>query len=147
MIHRDIKPENILVINKGDTLEVKLCDFGWSTHSINEDRTTFCGTPDYLAPELVTKTPYDDKIDNWALGILTYELLTGAAPFQPPKTDGAKNTDIYTNIQNVDICYNENYEKIVSPQAKDFITQILHQDPKKRLSLKEIACHPWLNQI
>lgn len=99
MIHRDIKPENILVINKGDSVEVKLCDFGWSTHSINEDRTTFCGTPDYLAPELVTKTPYDDKIDNWALGILTYELLTGAAPFQPPKTEGGKkDADIYTNI-------------------------------------------------
>ena len=83
VIHRDIKPENILVKSGPGILHVKLCDFGWSTHSINQNRTTFCGTPDYLAPELVTHKPYDDKIDNWAVGILTYELLTGASPFAP----------------------------------------------------------------
>ncbi len=60
---------------------IKLCDFGWSTHSINENRTTFCGTPDYLAPELVVKAPYDDKLYTWEVGILTYELLTGASHF------------------------------------------------------------------
>ena len=85
VIHRDIKPENILVIDQ-NTWHIKLCDFGWSTHSINQSRTTFCGTPDYLAPELAKKgkLSYDDKIDNWAVGILMYELLTGASPFAPP---------------------------------------------------------------
>ena len=52
VIHRDIKPENILVVDE-KTWHIKMCDFGWSTHSINEGRTTFCGTPDYLAPELL----------------------------------------------------------------------------------------------
>ena len=100
---------------------MKLCDFGWSTHSINQNRTTFCGTPDYLAPELVCNKPYDDKIDNWAVGILTYELLTGASPFAPISGSNDQN-DIYRNIQNIDLCYNKNYEEIVSSEAKDFIT-------------------------
>jgi len=52
VIHRDIKPENILIMDI-ENWHIKLCDFGWSTHSINEPRTTFCGTPDYLAPELL----------------------------------------------------------------------------------------------
>lgn len=121
MIHRDIKPENILVKSSADFLQVKLCDFGWSTHSINQNRTTFCGTPDYLAPELVCNKPYDDKIDNWAVGILTYELLTGASPFAPIYGSTDQN-DIYRNIQNVDLTYNKNYEEIVSPMAKDFIS-------------------------
>lgn len=76
VIHRDIKPENIL-IDDLDEMTVKLCDFGWATHTINERRTTFCGTIDYVAPELVFSEPYDAKIDHWAVGILTFELLTG----------------------------------------------------------------------
>jgi len=76
VIHRDIKPENILIMDQ-DTMHVKLCDFGWSTHTIDERRMTFCGTVDYVAPELIYQEPYDDKIDIWAVGILTYELITG----------------------------------------------------------------------
>ena len=76
VIHRDIKPENILIADL-DKMQVKLCDFGWSTHTINERRTTFCGTVDYVAPELVYQEAYDHTIDIWAIGILTFELLTG----------------------------------------------------------------------
>ena len=80
---------------------------------------------------------YDDKIDNWAVGILTYELLTGASPFAPP-AQGQKQldqNDIYRNIQNVDLCYNKYYETNVSNLAKDFIKEILNVNPQKRLNL------------
>lgn len=132
MIHRDIKPENILVMNS-DNWFVKLCDFGWSTHSINQSRTTFCGTPDYLAPELISEKPYDDKIDNWAVGILTYELLTGLSPFSP--IDSSDKNDIYRNIKNLDLRSNSFYEEHVNPLAKDFISQILKVNPSQRPSL------------
>jgi serine/threonine protein kinase len=91
-------------------MHVKLCDFGWSTHTIDERRTTFCGTVDYVAPELVYNEPYDAKIDIWAVGILTYELLTGCAPFT-----GNNETETYTNISVLDLKANEVYRERVSP--------------------------------
>lgn len=97
MIHRDIKPENILIADQ-EKMHVKLCDFGWSTHTIDERRMTFCGTVDYVAPELVYQEPYDDKIDHWAVGILTFELLTGQAPFT-----GKNENATYSNITNLDL--------------------------------------------
>jgi serine/threonine protein kinase len=118
---------------------VKLCDFGWSTHTIDERRLTFCGTVDYVAPELIYNEPYDDRIDVWAVGILTYELLTGAAPFT-----GHNEKHTYSNITNLDLQINEIYESNVSEDAKDFITRILMSNPKKRMSLQEMTKHVWL---
>ena len=138
VIHRDIKPENILIMDM-DRMHVKLCDFGWSTHTIDERRTTFCGTVDYVAPELIDQEPYDDKIDIWAVGILSYELLTGSAPFT-----GQTENDTYSNIQNLDLQSNSVYKERVSPQAKDFVSRILVTDPKKRLSLQDMLEHEWL---
>ena len=91
IIHRDIKPENLL--HSAATGKVLLCDFGWAVHSRDgwEDesswRTTTCGTLDYLAPEIVRAatdgTRYAEKVDNYAAGVLAYELLVGRAPFAP----------------------------------------------------------------
>lgn len=62
-------------------MNVKICDFGWVADDIHRKRTTFCGTYEYMAPEMVAEVPYDYKIDIWALGILLYELNHGKAPF------------------------------------------------------------------
>ena len=89
VIHRDIKPENILLGLHG---EVKMGDWGWSIYSPDVRRTTLCGTPDYIAPEMIDYDrllcspiePYNEKVDVWAVGILIYELLVGKTPFSEP---------------------------------------------------------------
>lgn len=93
VMHRDIKPENILVGIHG---EIKISDFGWSVHAPTNRRNTMCGTLDYLPPEMISGGRgkgaegdyYTEKVDLWSLGVLTYEFLTGEAPFEdtPVKT-------------------------------------------------------------
>lgn len=79
IIHRDLKPENLLNCFG----RIKLADFGWSVHAPNAAlRKTFCGTLDYVPPEMVQGERYDDRTDNWGIGILTYEFLAGRPPFE-----------------------------------------------------------------
>lgn len=74
ILHRDLKPENILLKDK----EIKLCDFGWSNVDKKDVvRNTFCGTPEYLSPEMILGTGHDEKVDVWSLGVLMYEMFTG----------------------------------------------------------------------
>lgn len=83
IIHRDIKPENFLLFEDGT---LKMADFGWSNFK-NSIRSTYCGTPDYLAPEMILGQGHNEKLDIWSLGILAYELLSGDAPFTPKVKD------------------------------------------------------------
>jgi serine/threonine protein kinase len=91
IIHRDIKPENILLDENG---RCKLADFGWSNYVMPDNtRRTFCGTPEYLAPEMVNKKGHDTSVDIWALGVLCFELLTGKLPFR-----GKNTLELFSNI-------------------------------------------------
>lgn len=81
VMHRDIKPENILLGING---ELKIADFGWSVHAPGNRRTTACGTPDYLPPEIIQRKVYGPRVDHWALGVLAFEFLNGYAPFEDP---------------------------------------------------------------
>ena len=135
-IHRDLKPENILL---DDNYDIKVCDFGWCTEYEQEDemRKTFCGTYEYMAPEIFDKKPYDEKIDVWALGVLLYELVHGKSPFR-----GNSVIDIYKNIQRGDI----RYSSCCSSEAKDLISKILKKNPYSRASMDDIMNHPLMRK-
>ena len=134
IMHRDIKPENIFLC-KGEI--VKLGDFGWSSFfSDSEIRTTFCGTPDYLAPEMVESGhAHEQAVDVWAVGILAYELIKGIPPFHAKSFDQTME-----NIRRGRFSLDSNFSR----WGKDFISKILRKDPQKRPTTRELLHHPWL---
>ena len=135
IIHRDIKPENLLL---DDNYRVLLSDFGWSNFLDDDEfRKTFCGTPEYLSPEMVKKEGHNEMVDIWALGVLMFEFLAGYAPFT-----GSHQKELYTNIKKLKISWPVDFP----PLAKNLITKILKLNPTERLSLEEILDHPWFTQ-
>jgi len=135
VIHRDIKPENILLDSNGN---IKLADFGWAVHTPLHRRTTVCGTLDYLAPEIVLGKYHDEKVDNWSLGVLTYEFIVGRPPFE---ADGDKAT--YLRIKAGEL----RFPSHVSSAAEDFIRCLLQRDPSRRMNLSEIPTHPFIKKV
>ncbi|KAJ7510420.1 kinase-like protein [Mycena galericulata] len=133
VIHRDIKPENLLLGING---ELKIGDFGWSVHAPGLRRMTLCGTLDYLPPEMVEGKEHNEKVDHWALGVLTYEFMIGAPPFEDRGT--VNNT--YRRIAMVDL----KFPPTISADAKDLISKLLQYEPRNRLALTEVLRHPWI---
>ena len=120
VIHRDIKPENILLDHN---YRVKLSDFGWSNFcEENEKRKTFCGTPEYLSPEMVKKLPHDYRVDIWSLGVLLFECLAGYPPFT-----GQSEEELFKNIRQLKIHWPIDFP----PLAKNLVMKILKLNPKK----------------
>lgn len=133
IIHRDLKPENLLL----DSNEcIKICDFGWCVKG-TDVRTTFCGTLDYMAPEMFSRGGHGFEIDLWALGVLLYELLHGTAPFT------AKNdTEKCRQIMRGEFAIATH----VSRDAADLIRGLMQVVPSKRLTCDSILQHPWILQ-
>ena len=132
IIHRDIKPENLL-LNEGG--RVLLADYGWSNFNVEGDvRKTFCGTPEYIAPEMLMKKGHDTRVDIWSIGILMFELLSGYSPFV-----AKSNQELYQNIRRLKI----QWPKDMPPLAKNLISKILKLNPLDRPSFDEILNHQW----
>lgn len=119
LIHRDIKPENLL-LNENDN--VKLCDFGWCIELEIGNRTTFCGTIEYMAPEIVKEMPYDKAIDVWSLGILLYELLHGYSPF---KAENGDEEEEYENVIKNILKFKFQIKADVSDSCRDLLSSKL----------------------
>ncbi|KAI0537452.1 serine/threonine-protein kinase [Xylaria digitata] len=134
VMHRDMKPENILIGLYG---ELKLADFGYSVHAPSNRRDTLCGTLDYLPPEMLrsSQPSYTKAVDQWTLGVLTYEFLAGEAPFE----DSVPMT--HRRIMKGDM---KPLPSDISSEAKDFVHSLLVLDPSKRLPLKDVLAHPWI---
>ena len=135
IIHRDIKPENVLLTEK---LTAKLTDFGWSNY-IQEDekRTTVCGTPIYLAPEIIKEKGHDEKVDIWCIGVLLFELATGTVPFPGNDIETLESNILKLKIQ---------WPKDINIDAKNLISKILKLDPNARISLPEMLNHHFITK-
>lgn len=129
IVYRDLKPENILIDNNG---HIRLADFGLAKQGIKgygvEGGTkTFCGTPEYIAPEIILNKGHGKAVDWWALGTFLYEMLDGLPPFYVKDN----NSLMFGNIRTKTLKFRANVS--ISQSAKDIITGLLHKDPLKRL--------------
>ena len=130
LIHRDIKPENILLYESDN---VKLCDFGWCVGLNGGQRGTFCGTTEYMAPEMVNQKVYSKEIDIWSLGVLLYEMLHGHSPFIPNKPR-FNEREVMENIK----IHNLKFDKKVSKECKELITHLLDENRKSRFKIEDV---------
>lgn len=142
VIYRDLKPENLLLDNEG---HVKITDFGFAK-KIDYRTFTLCGTPDYLAPEIILNKGHGKPVDWWALGVLIYEMLAGYPPFS---TDDANPMETYKHILHGKPDYPS---PPFSRKARDLISKLLQIDLTKRYGnlingVADIKNHPWFQGI
>lgn len=141
VMYRDLKPENILLSAKGN---VCLTDFGLAKELSFEDRTnTFCGTPEYIAPEILEGEGYGKAVDWWSLGTLMYEMMTGLPPFFSDSVH-----QMYELILTADVMFPD----YISPEAQDLLRKLLNRDPDRRLGggeadAEEIKAHPFFASV
>ncbi|CAI2361332.1 unnamed protein product [Moneuplotes crassus] len=137
--HRDLKPENIMINPK--TLKIKLLDFGLSSYfEESKNLVSPVGTPYYVAPE-VLRGSYGKECDMWSIGIITYICLIGAPPFQ-----GTSVVDIYQDILNCNLVFNEDDWNQVSEFAMDFVKKLLELNRIRRLSPRRALRHQWFTE-
>lgn len=142
VVHRDLKPENILLADDTDDAVVKIADFGFAKQS--DEGTDFaletaCGTPGYVAPEILMGKPYGKEVDVWSLGVIFYILLCGYPPFHDDN-----QTKLFRKIKAVDYEFDPVDWDHISDEAKDLIQKILVKDPAQRMTARAILSHPWV---
>ncbi|XP_043921924.1 serine/threonine-protein kinase H2 [Protopterus annectens] len=140
--HRDLKPENLLYYHPGADSKILVTDFGLAK-SGNKGRdwtmSTTCGTPEYIAPEIIQRKPYTNAVDMWALGVISYILLSGSMPFEEEN-----RTRLYRMILKGKYSYIGDPWPTVSNLAKDFIDRLLNVDPDMRMTAFLAWNHPWI---
>lgn len=137
IVYRDLKPENILLDRAG---HVRLADFGLAKENVNplNPAMSFCGSPAYLAPEMLSKSGSEKSADVYGIGAILYELLTGLPPFY---SDNIK--ELFRNIKNGML----QFPKTVRPEAQDLMRKLMNKDPTKRPSISQVKHHVFFRDI
>ncbi|KAK9967089.1 hypothetical protein ABG768_001506 [Culter alburnus] len=139
IVHRDLKPENLLYYSPEENAKIMISDFGLSKMADHGVMSTACGTPGYVAPEVLAQKPYSKAVDCWSIGVITYILLSGYPPFYEEN-----ETRLFSKIMKAEYAFHSPYWDEISESAKDFIRHMLEKNPTKRYTTEQALAHPWI---
>ncbi|XP_064255095.1 calcium/calmodulin-dependent protein kinase type 1G isoform X1 [Passer domesticus] len=140
IVHRDLKPENLLYLTPEENSKIMITDFGLSKMEQNGIMSTACGTPGYVAPEVLAQKPYSKAVDCWSIGVITYILLCGYPPFYEET-----ESKLFEKIKEGYFEFESPFWDDISESAKDFIRHLLEKNPSARFTCEEALRHPWIN--
>lgn len=140
VVHRDLKPENLLYYNQDDDSKIMISDFGLSKSEDSGIMATACGTPGYVAPEVLQQKPYGKAVDVWSIGVIAYILLCGYPPFYDEN-----DANLFAQIIKGEYEFDSPYWDEISDSAKDFISHLMCCDPSQRFCCEEALAHPWIS--
>ncbi|CAL8368247.1 unnamed protein product [Lota lota] len=139
VVHRDLKPENLLYFSQDENSKIMISDFGLSKMVDNGIMSTACGTPGYVAPEVLAQKPYSKAVDCWSIGVITYILLCGYPPFYEET-----ETRLFSKIMKAQYEFDSPFWDDISESAKDFISHMMQKNPSMRYSTEQALRHPWI---
>ncbi|XP_016656502.2 calcium/calmodulin-dependent protein kinase type 1 isoform X2 [Acyrthosiphon pisum] len=140
VVHRDLKPENLLYYSTDDDSKIMISDFGLSKIEDSGVMATACGTPGYVAPEVLAQKPYGKAVDVWSIGVISYILLCGYPPFYDEN-----DANLFAQILKGEFEFDSPYWDDISDSAKNFIRQLMCVDADKRYTCREALAHPWIS--
>ncbi|KAM9445414.1 calcium/calmodulin-dependent protein kinase IGb isoform 2-T2 [Clarias gariepinus] len=139
IVHRDLKPENLLYFSPDEKSKIMISDFGLSKEEDKGIMSTACGTPGYVAPEVLAQKPYSKAVDCWSIGVITYILLCGYPPFYEES-----ETRLFSKIMKAQYEFDSPFWDDISESAKDFIRNMMQKNPNLRYTTDQALRHPWI---
>ncbi|XP_017869110.1 PREDICTED: calcium/calmodulin-dependent protein kinase type 1 isoform X2 [Drosophila arizonae] len=140
VVHRDLKPENLLYYSPEDDSKIMISDFGLSKMEDSGIMATACGTPGYVAPEVLAQKPYGKAVDVWSIGVISYILLCGYPPFYDEN-----DANLFAQILKGEFEFDSPYWDEISESAKHFIKNLMCVNVEKRYTCKQALGHPWIS--
>ncbi|XP_003699018.1 calcium/calmodulin-dependent protein kinase type 1 isoform X2 [Apis florea] len=140
VVHRDLKPENLLYYNPDEDSKIMISDFGLSKMEDSGIMATACGTPGYVAPEVLAQKPYGKAVDVWSIGVISYILLCGYPPFYDEN-----DANLFAQILKGEFEFDSPYWDDISDSAKDFIHKLMCVNVEERYTCKQALAHPWIS--
>ncbi|CAN8001081.1 unnamed protein product [Ixodes hexagonus] len=140
VVHRDLKPENLLYYCPEEESKIMISDFGLSKMEDSGIMATACGTPGYVAPEVLAQKPYGKAVDVWSIGVIAYILLCGYPPFYDES-----DANLFAQILKGEFEFDSPYWDEISDSAKDFIRHLICVDVERRYSCRQALAHPWIS--